>query len=326
MRIFVDLNLIESVYTRESARIVLLAECMKRLGHDVSYGPRKAVERCINFSPFGARFMPTITHTSDHKFSKHDVVMYSSEQHEKHQGKSCKKVCIKTRYGNHNDLAIAAASDVYVAIEPGMLNDRNVEHYAAIDPDIKKKHLSVPHMVHPKVWAWIDKYNLWEAYLRNDLRVIRDAVLPAADADDDLLFVGNARNGRREMCAKLPKWCKCILRDEPLSISRYLQTLCHANLSLCLPGCRPKTYRFIESVMLGVCTVVTTYPHIEHPVDDVTVRLTDWDSDTLSVMRELPKTCAAIAAEASVAYARHWSPAGQASSILRRLNYEDSTR
>lgn len=328
MKIFVDLSLSHAVYPRESARIVLIAESMRRLGHKVTYGPREAVARCINHSPVGNYYMPLVGKHASHSFAAHDVAMYSAEVTDRYNDKKCKKVCIKTRYGNHDDINIAKRCDVYVSIEPGLFNRRNVEHYAAIPDDIKKREMSVPHMAHPRVWQWMMNKGLLENYVTNDLEPIRKAARNKDDKTYPAGFIGTGRNKRLAMIKQLPSWVKCIVTgdeivadDKPLRPAEYLAFLTSCGMSICLPGCRPKTYRFVESVLFGVPAVVVGYPHIEHPIDGLAIILEDWadQKGMMEFWRDIPLTRQSLADDATEAYIDHWSPAGQAADILRRL-------
>lgn len=216
-------------------------------------------------------------------------------------------VGIKCSVGIQNDALYLSRCQVLVA------------HEYDVQFDEHPRLLPVPFMVHDSCMAGFITEGMFEAFIGNDIRAIRERYSSEKTGLLGLRCCGWTK--RKEFCADAPEWADIGFYDTP-----QMKSLEHARWisgyrgGLCLRGDTPKSNLASMLALLGVGIVMQPIERRETPRMDFrnTVQFGSWEQVKMEL--ENDSHLGDITAQATNDYIEGWSPAGQARLIAERLS------
>lgn len=313
MRVLVDVSgaaaqNVPTAKVREAMRMATLGYGLHRLGHQVTVVG-------VNASPI----------RSDPRYhsgpledlvgvacGRYDVVIVPDhDARNRHVEPADKVVLFKTHNDTNvnRDVASLDRCDVFVG------------HAFARETAENEKVLVMPHGVHDRVLKVLWTDGMLRSFLNDDLEALRVWYSPASKRDG-VGFCGTKDYGRKAMVRSLMEaGIEVDVRwGSKTPTKEYIERLCSWELGLCLPGCRPGSYRFCECVLFGCAPVVQLWDvrYAEPITNRNAVVVRDW-SDGDAVRAGLERLDE-LRAGADASYVRGWSPTGQARLLERLLS------
>lgn len=289
---------------RECTRMLCVAECMRRLGHEVSV-PEVQSERLGSRAVLFRRLWA-------------DVARYSDTEVRIGPERSGAGVCFKTSVSTKNDHDLLERFKLVVAHQ----NDPSVNGHPRLLP--------ISFFVGDPVMQQLIEDDLFDAYLDNDMKAIRERyVAPwrrtfghvGSDASERRLWAQDfcETADRLHLDAKF-KWVP-VDYDEPgrWTAEEYLRWMGLCRIGIFMRGFNVKGYRWAEWSMLGVPIATLPLETAMTPLatSDNTIQMRDW-SDYESLNRGMTHV-EKVRTNADAAYREGWSPMGCAKQILARL-------
>lgn len=288
----------EQAKLREATRMVMLAWCLRELGHRVSV-PMRFTPSCVTHS---ARYF----HEPFKGLSKSES---GDVRIEADYGPA--DVVVKTGGETYRDQQVIQNCRVLLAVE----YDLGIHGHPRLLP--------VPFPVNDDVVAHFIEEGTILPFLRNDLHRFR-ADPPAKQV---IGFIGNGTYGRQEQIARLRiaaagryEFETIFYDSPPFSPAEYMRRCSRWSAGIVIGGVIPKTFRFSELALLGVpmiCCRKDWQPVEPELSPENCILLNDWD-DAASLHHGM-KRLNEIRVAADDAYKSGWSIMGQARKLVERL-------
>ncbi len=184
--------------------------------------------------------------------------------------------------------------------------------------------LPVPFFVHDRVIETFIRYNVFEEYLRNEVRTIRYTFARRNIRKQKRLcgWCGaTTYEGRRTILAKAASW----LLVEPyesthkMAADDHIRWLGDLKGALALPGDTPKTNLPPLLALMGIPIVMWPIDRFDTPPIDSSnaIMVENWEQVRLALRSQ--ETRSRVSLKATRDYKESWSPAGQARLIVERL-------
>ena len=299
---------------REVTRMAILGECLHRMGHDVRlcHAPHE-------FDLSGRAHSFTVPFGGLRKNA--DVRVVASEcTAGKTSSFAGAVVRYKTRVNCRRDGLAVRNSDIFMAHE--------------VDEEFAGRHdvLSIPfivgdgiieHMIRSSRVRGGQFLRMFEAYLTDDLRTLRNVYLSDVVVTDNVGFLGFKEYGRSAVCRAVASRMAHdieLYENKPLGPVAYLQRTGSWAAGLCPEGVTPKCNRFSELAMMGV-PIVMMEPERQplKPMLAADNCVVLGDMHDVQPIRDAIKNRAAVVSRQDECYKTGWSPLGQARQLTRKL-------
>lgn len=282
---------------REQTRMACIARGLTFLGHDVRIvGASEEFRGSERYPHFKDLF-------SEHKVGALEVFPAETMRNREHRV----DVGIKCSVGIQDDALYLNLCQVLVAHEYDVKLDD--------DPRL----LPVPFMVHDSCMAGFIADGMFNAFIRNDIRAIRERYGHKKAGLLGLRCCGWTK--RKEFCADAPEWADIGFYDTPqMKALEHARWISGFRGGLCLRGDTPKSNLASLLALLGVAIVMQPIERRDTPRMDSrnTIQFGSWQQ----VLAELENDSrlSDIMAQATNDYIEGWSPMGQARLIAERLS------
>lgn len=303
----------EKAVIRESTRLACLAWCLQFLGHRV-FVPEACVPRVVRES---WRYKSEPFASLDKSDGQGVLVCAERQMVGQHVPELGNRVFFKTSVNTVFDKVLVGKCKAYVA------------HEYDADIDMHESLLPIPFMVHDRVVEHFMKNEMIQAYLKNDLELLRLAYRPK-ETQYETGFIGHGGYGRK---GKIERFLDAtqlhehslihFYESQTYEANEYLRKMALCNTGLYPHGDTPKSNRFSELVMLGVPIVMVgeSYPRVEPMItNDNAILLNSW-GDAENFEKGLMRRDQ-IRENADRSYTEGWSPMGVAHQIVKRLSSE----
>jgi hypothetical protein len=282
---------------REQTRMACIARGLSIMGHEVRIvGASEEFRGSERYTHFKDLF-------AEHKTGALEVHPAETMRNREHRV----DVGIKCSVGIQNDANYLSRCQVLVAHE----YDENFDDHPHLLP--------VPFMVHDSVMAGFITDGMFDAFIRNEVRSIRERYCREKNGLLGLRCCGWTK--RKEFCANAPEWADIGFYDTPqMKALEHARWISGFRGGLCLRGDTPKTNSPSLLALLGVAIVMQPIARRDTPRMDYrnTIQFGSWEQVRLEL--ENDSHLGDITAQATNDYINGWSPLGQARLIAERLS------
>lgn len=289
-------------------RMSLLGYGLHRLGHQVTVVGVNVNPICMDPRYHSGPLEQLVGVACGH----YDVAVVPDHEHDNQHARAADKVVL---FKTHNDARCERD------LESLRHCDVLVGHALCREVAERDDVLVLPHGVHDRLLKVLWTDGMLQSFLDDELETLRVWYSPASKREG-VGFCGTKDYGRKAMVRSLTEdGIEVDVRwGSETPTKEYVERLCSWKLGLCLPGCRPGSYRFCECVLFGCAPVVQLWDvaYSEPITRENAVVVRDW-SDGDAVRAGLERLDE-LRAGADASYVRGWSPTGQARLLERLLS------